>query len=78
MARVTYTACAEQAAFCQECDWKYSNRKNGLALAARHHDATGHRVNIDITNLVSYGEDPDDKHPRDTPSPGRLRQWTNG
>ena len=56
MSRVTYVGCADQCAFCQECDWQYANRKNGLALAAIHHDQTGHRVNVDIYNTVSYGE----------------------
>ena len=69
MGRVTYTSCVDQCAFCQECGWQYSNRANGLALAAKHHDKTGHRVNIDIYNLVCYGEKPT-VAPRDTPSPG--------
>jgi hypothetical protein len=29
---------------CQDCGWQGSNYKNALALAAQHHDRTGHTV----------------------------------
>ena len=55
MSRVTFTGCLDQIAECEACDWQYSNPKNGLALAAQHHDKTGHVVCIAIYNHVRYG-----------------------
>ena len=53
--RRTSTGCLEQSAFCCDCDWVYHNRKNGLALGAKHHDRTGHEVHVEITRSVVYG-----------------------
>ena len=54
--RVTRTGCLEQAAHCYGCDWEYANSKNGLAMAAQHHDRTGHEVRVEIVNIVYYGD----------------------
>jgi hypothetical protein len=35
--------------------------KNAQALAARHHDATGHQTWADVNMSVIYGEKKDDK-----------------
>ena len=41
-------------AHCSDCDWNVETR-NGLGLAAQHHDRTGHKVSIEITRVVIYG-----------------------
>jgi len=56
MSRPTRTGCIAMHVECQGCDWTYDNHKNGLALAALHHDRTGHLVYVDIYNMVIYGE----------------------
>ncbi len=56
MSRKTKSGCIACVANCRDCDWEYESHKNGLALAAQHHDRTGHVVNIEITNYVTYGE----------------------
>lgn len=38
-----------------ECGWTYDGR-NGLGLAAQHHDRTGHEVQVEQTICVIYGE----------------------
>ncbi len=50
------SGCVEMIATCRDCGWQYENRKNGLALAAKHHYATGHVVDVEIGNVVTYGE----------------------
>ncbi len=34
---------------------------NAQAVAARHHDATGHTTWVDVNMSIQYGEDRDDK-----------------
>lgn len=38
---------------CQDCGWKTAGR-NGLGLAARHHDRTGHTVHTEVGGRVEY------------------------
>jgi len=53
--RETRTGCVHCVAICKDCGWEYQNHKNGLALAAQHHDRTGHTVHVEIGNVVIYG-----------------------
>lgn len=39
--------------------------RNAQALAAQHHDKTGHKVRVEVSYAVIYGED----------SPGQRRWW---
>ncbi len=55
----------DYSVFCQGCDWKYFG-KNGLGLAAQHHDKYGHSVNVEVTGGVSYLNDEDDAKQRVT------------
>jgi hypothetical protein len=32
--------------------------KNAQAVAARHHDATGHQTWVDVIMMIRYGENP--------------------
>lgn len=41
---------------CEDCDFETSG-KNGLGNAARHHDRTGHTVNVDVSGNVTYCSD---------------------
>lgn len=52
--RTMRSGCVSQVASCCECDWQYENQKNALALAAKHADATGHEVSVEIVNSVRY------------------------
>jgi hypothetical protein len=54
--RPTASALTNVAASCEVCSWG-ADTVNALALAARHHDATGHQVTTSITRLVVYGDD---------------------
>ena len=38
---------------CQDCGWE-TYGKNGLGIAAQHHDRTGHTVTIDVEGQVKY------------------------
>lgn len=58
MARPTKSTVSELVAKCEECGWT-SIDKNGLGLAARHHDHSGHRVRTLQTIEVIYGTEPD-------------------
>lgn len=40
-------------ALCQVCGW-ISYARNALGNAARHYDATGHTVNVDVEGGVTY------------------------
>jgi hypothetical protein len=51
--------CIDQRAFCRDCDWTYENQKNGIALAGKHHKATGHEVVVEVLNLVTYDREGD-------------------
>lgn len=52
---------------CQDCAWD-THGTNGQGLAARHHDATGHVVRVDVERAIYYGED----------RPGQRRWWKSG
>lgn len=39
---------------CLGCGWTAYSR-NGLGIAARHHDKTGHSVRVEISRVVYYG-----------------------
>lgn len=39
---------------CDRCTFT-ADGNNAQALAARHHDAKGHRVTVDITTRITYG-----------------------
>lgn len=39
---------------CKGCSWESSSYKNGLAIAARHAQATGHTVVAEQTIVVTY------------------------
>lgn len=41
-------------ALCEDCGWE-SWAKNAQGNAARHHDATGHTVGVDVSGHVRYG-----------------------
>ena len=45
------------AAECRGCHWR-ANSANTLAIAAQHHDATGHEVQVVQTIVVVYGRQP--------------------
>ncbi len=45
---------------CDGCDWKTIG-KNGLGLAAQHHDRTDHSVHVTVEGGVSYLNDADHK-----------------
>lgn len=45
---------------CRGCGWGVYG-KNGLGLAAQHHDRTGHSIQIDIKGVVVYLSDEDDE-----------------
>lgn len=61
--RPTWSKLAGVVAQCQGCGWTAAT-VNGLALAAIHHDQTGHVVRIELTTNVVYGDA--DKAARDT------------
>ncbi len=44
---------------CWDCGWAVRGR-NGLGLAAQHHDRTGHTVQINVFGVVVYLSDEDD------------------
>lgn len=46
-------------ALCEECGWR-TEGKNGLGVAAQHHDRTGHSVRVEVSGGVSYLSDSDD------------------
>lgn len=50
-----FTANGALHAECQRCDWT-TRAPNGLGNAARHHDATGHRVTVTIHRTITYGD----------------------
>jgi len=40
-------------AHCEDCGWQ-SNAKNAQGNAARHHDAHGHSVSVEISQHICY------------------------
>lgn len=59
-----YTYWTEQDAECQDCGKRWQT-KNAQAVAARHHDSTGHRVAVNIQTYICYGDTKGRK--KDTP-----------
>ncbi len=57
MSRETTSELVEIDATCHGCDWG-SIATNALGNAARHHDATGHYVDVVVTRRVHYGSAP--------------------
>lgn len=55
-------------AVCQDCGWA-TRGKNGLGLAAQHHDRTGHTVSTDVKGIVQYLSEAE--HLRRTKAEGR-------
>ena len=55
--RETYTGLLEASWYCETChgDEKIRYTRNALAVAARHHDATGHVVRVQEVRTVRYG-----------------------
>jgi len=47
-------------AICEDCGWEV-HAKNGLGIAAQHHDRTGHTVVIDVYGSVRYCSDAENK-----------------
>lgn len=52
--RPTRTGLLAVLAHCVNCEWEVESR-NGLGLAAQHHDRTGHEVQVEISRVVIYG-----------------------
>lgn len=57
MRRPTATGVTAAHAECQECNWR-TDRRNAIGNAARHHDATGHYVEVEQVISVAYGAEP--------------------
>ena len=55
MSRQTSSTLVEVDARCGGCQWS-SQAGNALGNAARHHDATGHHVEVSVTRIVHYGD----------------------
>lgn len=55
MSRDTNAATLAAAADCQACPWRTTGN-GALGNAARHHDATGHAVTVDVTRRITYGD----------------------
>lgn len=54
MSRQTTTSTTRLEARCLACQWTTS-ANNGLGNAARHHDATGHPVHVEVDRTITYG-----------------------
>ena len=55
MVRQAHTQTIRLDAHCRDCEWK-TEAHNGMGNAARHHDATGHTVLVEVDRLVVYGD----------------------
>lgn len=55
MSRATTTATTRLNATCLRCAWT-TLAANGLGNAARHHDATGHPVRVEVDRVINYGD----------------------
>lgn len=53
--RPTSTSTVSAVAECMACSTRYSGA-NALALAARHHDATGHAIATVVERRIVYGD----------------------
>jgi hypothetical protein len=67
--RATTTATTRLEAACRQCGWR-TTASNGLGNAARHHDATGHIVDIAVDREVTYGDPA-------TPMPGQTAMFSD-
>lgn len=56
--RNTWSGTVSLIVNCDGCGWQYEG-KNGLGLAAQHHDRYGHSIHVDIYTVVSYLNDAD-------------------
>lgn len=54
MSRHVTTTTRRLAAWCASCEWT-TDAGNGLGNAARHHDATGHTVTVEVDRTIVYG-----------------------
>jgi hypothetical protein len=54
-ARQTDSATTRLEAECLRCGWR-TTAANGMGNAARHHDATGHPVRINVDRVITYGD----------------------
>ena len=64
MSRVSKTVVVNAFGNCERCSARW-NGKNALALAAQHHDRTGHVTVADQTQRTRYG---------DARKPGRAKE----
>jgi hypothetical protein len=53
--RQTATSPPDVRAVCQDCGWT-TTAPNGVGNAARHHDASGHVVHVDVRRTIVYGD----------------------
>jgi hypothetical protein len=51
---VSYTGIPYAIATCDDCGWTTQCHKNALANAKRHHNATGHTVQVEQMLIVAY------------------------
>lgn len=51
--RFHWTVKPDYLAECEDCGWRLHNR-NALGTAARHHDATGHTVYVQVESGIYY------------------------
>lgn len=58
--RAYWTTKPDYQVECQDCPWEVMGR-TGQGLAARHHDATGHIVRVEVLSAIYYGADGPDK-----------------
>lgn len=55
MTRESTTRLDLVVAECQSCAWR-SSARNAAGTAPRHHDTTGHVVNVTTTRTTTYGD----------------------
>lgn len=53
--RLRLSGVVKSTAICRICGW-HSTSRNSLGSAARHHDATGHTVDVEQVVQVTYGK----------------------
>ena len=53
MDRFHWTTKPDYLASCEDCGWELHGH-NALGVAARHHDATGHTVHVEVVRSVVY------------------------
>lgn len=55
MSRQTASGLLGCRAECRACAWS-STARNAIGNAARHHDASGHAVTVEVTRQITYGD----------------------